>query len=102
MPDTVKMLAMLAGAGSVGEKFFATATAALVDEFGCRIAGVACLSDGGKFLRILAPAGDGVVKDLLRLDLNYVPARALYDKSASSPMHIIGDFADKFPTYQKI
>ena len=28
MPDTVKMLAMLAGAGSVGEKFFAAATAA--------------------------------------------------------------------------
>ena len=100
MPDITKALAMLAGADSVGDEFFETATTALLAGLGCRLAGISCLSDDGKFVRALAPIEDGVLVQLPPIALAEIPAGALYDDPGSEPLHIAGDLGVRFPNYQ--
>ena len=99
MPNIAKALTMLASESSVGDDFFATATTALVKGLGCRLAGISCLSDGGEFVRMLAPAGQDAFADLLRFPLAGLPGESLYQAPEAGFLHITDDFAQRYRGY---
>ncbi|MDP6873673.1 MAG: PAS domain S-box protein [Alphaproteobacteria bacterium] len=97
-----KAMAMLAGEASVGDGFFQTAVSALALAMGCRAAGISGLSDDGVSVRTLslAAARDEVL--MVRFPLQDMPAESLYAEPSSSPLHIVGDLAERFPKYQAL
>ncbi len=99
MPDIAKALAMLAGAQSVDDGFFATAATALMEGMGSRLAGISCLSDSGNSVRVLAVAGVPEVPELVQVPVSLIPARSLYETQSDDLLHLTGDFSAMFPTY---
>jgi PAS domain S-box-containing protein len=97
-----KALAMLAGGASVGEEFFQLATAALVQGLGCRWAGISCLSDDKKSVRLLASTGAEVPLEPGLYALNGMPVAALYADPSSGRLHITDDLAARFPKYRDL
>jgi len=90
-------LAMLAGGGSVGEEFFQLATAALVQGLGCRWAGIYCLSDDKKSVRLLASTGVEAPLEPGLFALDGMPVAALYAAPSLGQLHITEDLAACFP-----
>ncbi|MBT4690719.1 MAG: PAS domain S-box protein [Rhodospirillaceae bacterium] len=102
MAKIEKALAMLAGGGSVGEDFFELATAALVQGLGCRWAGISCLSDDKKSVRLLASSGVEAPLDPGLFSLKTMPVAALYADPSLGQLHITDDLAARFPKYRDL
>jgi len=112
MPDIAKAdiakaniaeaLTMLAGEASVGDEFFETAVSALSLGMGCRAAGISGLSDDGLSIRTLALSGAREEMLMMRFAFAGTPAEVLYGDPSSSPLHIVGELAERFPKYSEM
>ena len=101
MANIAKALAMLAGGNSVGDDFFETVTAAMVEGLDCRWAGVSYLSDDGKSVKNMALAGDDSPFGLGRISLEGTPAQSLYADLSSGPLYLGEDMTTLFPAFQE-
>lgn len=100
--NIAKAMAMLASEASVGDGFFQTAVSALAKAMGCRAAGIAGLSDDGKSLRSLELVATRDDALMVRFPLEGAPAESLYSEPSGSPLHIVGDLAERFPKYNAL
>lgn len=102
MANIEKALAMLASGASVGDEFFELAVTVLVEGLGCRWAGISCLSDDAKSVRLLASAGVEAPLERGLFPLDDMPVAVLYADPSPGRLDITDDLAARFPKYRDL